>query len=45
MTGNFSMAARYYSFLKAGNYTLEPWLDERVGLVNISSLPAAEIDW
>jgi hypothetical protein len=44
-TGNLSLAARYYGLMKAGNYTLEPWLDQRVGLVNVSSLPAAEIDW
>ena len=68
-TGNLTMAALYYDSLKAGNYTLAPWLDPRVGpspafaflrisyqdyhmvlptfagLVNVSSLPAAEIDW
>ena len=45
MSGNLTMAEQYYQFLKAGNYTLQPWLNADVGLVNVSSLPAAEIDW
>jgi hypothetical protein len=44
-TGNLSQAIRYYKLLVEGNYTLEPWLDRNVGLVNVSSLPAPEIDW
>lgn len=44
-TGNLSQAIRYYNLLVEGNYTLEPWLDRAVGLVNVSSLPAPEIDW